>query len=218
MSQASQQQVWKSPKNADGSYTVALFNLGGSTATVTANWSDLGFTGAATVTDLWAQKGLGTVTNSISRSLGSHASALFEVTPGATVGGTLTSAASGRCADDANSTTVNATQLEVWDCNGGVNQKIAYSASAKTLSVVGKCFDAHDNATAAGTHVEIYSCNGGANQQWNVNSNGTITGVQSGLCLDVTGATNPNGSGLELWTCNGGANQKWTLGAGVKVA
>ena len=51
----------------------------------------------------------------------------------------------------------------------------------------------------------IWSCNGGANQQWNVNSNGTITGVQSGLCLDVTGASTANGALVELWTCNGGS-------------
>jgi hypothetical protein len=40
-----------------------------------------------------------------------------------------------------------------------------------------------------GTKAIVWSCNGQANQQWNVNSNGTITGVQSGMCLDVTGAS-----------------------------
>jgi len=47
-------------------------------------------------------------------------------------------------------------------------------------------------------------------QQWNLNSNGTVTGVQSGLCLDVTGAATANGTKVELWTCNGGTNQQWT--------
>ncbi len=45
-----------------------------------------------------------------------------------------------------------------------------------------------------------------------INSNGTITGVQSGLCLDVTGATTADGTPVELWTCNGQTNQQWTLG------
>jgi len=62
-----------------------------------------------------------------------------------------------------------------------------------------------------GSAVQIYSCNGQSNQQWNVNSNGTITGGQSGLCLDVTGASTSNGALVELWTCNGGTNQQWTL-------
>ena len=50
------------------------------------------------------------------------------------------------------------------------------------------------------------------NQQWTVNSNGTITGPQSGLCLDVTSASTANGALAELWTCNGQSNQQWTLG------
>jgi hypothetical protein len=219
VSQATQQQVWRSTRNSDGSYTVAMFNLGGGSASITANFSDLGFTGGATVRNLWGRSSE-TLTNSVTRTLSGHESALFKVTPAAgstQLGGALTSANSGRCADSPGGTTVNATQLIVWDCNGGENQRVTYSASAKTLRVLNKCFDAHDNQTAAGTHVELYDCNGGANQQWNVNSNGTITGVQSGICLDVTGTTNPNGSGLELWTCNGGANQRWTLGSGVRV-
>ncbi|WP_199191457.1 ricin-type beta-trefoil lectin domain protein [Amycolatopsis sp. CA-126428] len=197
-----------------------MFNLGDNTATITANWSDLGFTGNATVRNLWARADAGTSGNSVSRSLVSHESALFKITPSAgstPPGGPLTSANSGRCADAPGGTTVNGTQLAVWDCNGGENQKIAYSTSAKTLKVLNKCFDAHGGGTVSGTHVELYDCNGGANQQWNTNSDGTITGVQSGLCLDVSGTVNPNGSGIQLWACNGGANQRWTLGTGTRV-
>ena len=49
-----------------------------------------------------------------------------------------------------------------------------------------KCLDANGKGTTNGTAVIIWDCNGQANQQWNVNSNGTITGVQSGLCLDAS--------------------------------
>jgi hypothetical protein len=71
--------------------------------------------------------------------------------------------------------------------------------------------DATGGATAPGTNVQIWPCNGGTYQQWTVNSNGTVTGVQSGLCLDVTGASTKEGALLDIWTCNGGSNQKWTL-------
>jgi alpha-galactosidase len=81
ISQASSQQVWFA-NNGDGSYTVALFNLGGSTATVSVNWSSLGFSGAASVRDLWSHTNLGTVTNSFSATLNTHASRLLKVTPG----------------------------------------------------------------------------------------------------------------------------------------
>jgi hypothetical protein len=75
-----------------------------------------------------------------------------------------------------------------------------------------KCLDAYNAGTSNGTTVVIWDCNGQANQQWNINSNGTITSVLSGLCLDVTGASTANGALVELWTCNGGSNQQWTLG------
>jgi hypothetical protein len=214
VAQGAQQQTWWA-YNGDGTYTVGLFNLGGATANVTATWTDLGFTGSAAVRDLWSHTELGTSAGSFTASLPSHGSRLLRVTPSAghgTVGAPMVSKLSGRCADSPQGTTYNTVQLEIWDCNGGMNQNVVYNASSRTLVLEGKCFDAYDNRTAAGTPVEMYDCNGGTNQQWNRNGDGTITGVQSGLCLDVTGATNPNGAGLELWTCNGGGNQQWTLG------
>jgi hypothetical protein len=60
--------------------------------------------------------------------------------------------------------------------------------------------------------VIIWPCDGASNQQWQFNSNGTVTGVQSGLCLDVTGGATTAGTPVEIWTCNGGSNQQWNLG------
>ncbi|ACU75712.1 Ricin B lectin [Catenulispora acidiphila DSM 44928] len=214
VAQGATQQTWWA-YNGDGTYTVGLFNLAGSAANVTANWSDLGFTGGAAVRDLWSRTNLGSSSGKFTASVPAHGSRLLRVTPASghgTIGAPMVSKLSGRCADSPQGTTYNAVQVQVWTCNGGPNQNVTYNSSSKTLVLEGKCFDAHNNQKTAGTHVEIYDCNGGANQQWTKNSNGTITGVQSGLCLDVTGATNPNGSGLELWTCNGGQNQQWTLG------
>jgi hypothetical protein len=51
---------------------------------------------------------------------------------------------------------------------------------------------------------------GCADQQWNLDSDGTVTGRESGLRLDVAGAGTANGTAVELWTCNGGSNQKWS--------
>jgi mannan endo-1,4-beta-mannosidase len=98
-------------------------------------------------------------------------------------GSVLRGTGSGRCLDVPNSSTANGTQVAIWDCSGNANQ--AWTAtSAKQLQVYGnKCLDAYAGGTTAGTRAVIWDCNGGTNQQWNVNSNGTITGVQSGLCL-----------------------------------
>ncbi|HJP79085.1 MAG TPA: glycoside hydrolase family 27 protein [Pseudonocardiaceae bacterium] len=80
VSQSSDQQVWFA-KNPDGSYTVALFNLGSASATVSATWSELGFNGSAHVRDLWAEKNLGKQANGFSATLASHASRLLRVIP-----------------------------------------------------------------------------------------------------------------------------------------
>ncbi|WP_203757649.1 RICIN domain-containing protein, partial [Catellatospora bangladeshensis] len=60
-----------------------------------------------------------------------------------------------------------------------------------------------------GSEIQIYSCNGQANQQWNLNANGTITGVQSGRCLDVWSTA--NGARVQLYDCSGQANQRFSL-------
>ncbi|MDX6331506.1 MAG: hypothetical protein QOI83_3889 [Streptomycetaceae bacterium] len=80
VNQNSDQQVWFS-RNSDGSYVVALFNQSGSPATVTADWSDLGITGAAGVRDLWSHTELGNSTGSFSADLPSHGSRLLRITP-----------------------------------------------------------------------------------------------------------------------------------------
>ncbi|GAX58960.1 RICIN domain-containing protein [Streptomyces olivochromogenes] len=43
-----------------------------------------------------------------------------------------------------------------------------------------------------------------------LNSDGTVTNVDSGLCLDASNAATSQGTSLVLWTCNGGTNQLWS--------
>lgn len=126
-------------------------------------------------------------------------------------GGQIVGGQSGRCVDVPNFSTANGTQVQLWDCSGGTNQRWTYTAN-KQLTVYGnKCLDAYDAGTANGTAVVIWDCHGGLNQQWNLNADGTITGVPSGLCLDANGAATTNGTKIILWSCNGGANQQWSL-------
>ncbi|WP_258171325.1 X2-like carbohydrate binding domain-containing protein [Paenibacillus sp. R14(2021)] len=81
------QQVWYA-NNGDGSYTVGLFNLASSAATVNVNWSDIGLSGSGAVRDLWSHTDLGTFAAGYSSvNLPSHGSRLFKVTA---QGGTVT--------------------------------------------------------------------------------------------------------------------------------
>jgi alpha-galactosidase len=202
---------------SNGDVSVVLFNENASTATISTTAGAIGKSGASsyTLTDLWSGATSST-SGAISASVPGHGVVMYRVA-GGTTGGTGSSTTvirgvgSNRCLDDPNGSTTNGVQLVIWDCNGGSNQ-LWTSTSGNQLQVLGKCLDAFNNQTTAGTKVEIWTCNGGANQQWRFNSDGTITGIQSGLCLDVTGAGTANGALIELWTCNGGSNQKWTRG------
>jgi len=123
---------------------------------------------------------------------------------------TVVGGASGRCVDVPGSTMANGTQVQLWDCHGGTNQRWTFTAG-RQLTVFGtKCLDASGQGTSNGTAAVIWDCNGQANQQWNLNTNGTITGVQSGLCLDASAAATANGTKIQLWSCTGGANQQWS--------
>jgi len=128
-------------------------------------------------------------------------------TPPAGGTGRIVGSQSGRCVDVPNASHNNGTRVQLWDCNGQSNQTWTSTAS-KQLTVYGNmCLDAGGSGNGAG--IQIYSCNGQTNQQWNLNSNGTITGVQSGRCLDVWSTA--NGAQMQLWDCSGQANQQFRL-------
>ncbi|MEU7826749.1 endo-1,4-beta-xylanase [Catellatospora sp. NPDC049133] len=121
--------------------------------------------------------------------------------------GRIVGAQSGRCVDVPNASQTNGTRVQLYDCHNQSNQQWTYT-SGKQLTVYGnRCLDAAGSGN--GAEIQIYSCNGQANQQWNLNSNGTITGVQSGRCLDVWSTA--NGARIQLYDCNGQANQRFSL-------
>ncbi|MFG2791904.1 fibronectin type III domain-containing protein [Streptomyces sp. NPDC048419] len=84
VSQKTSEQVWYA-RNADGSYTVALFNLGKGYADVSADFSDLGISGKAAVRDLWSRRNLGSVGGHFTDNLPPHGSRLLWITPSGTV-------------------------------------------------------------------------------------------------------------------------------------
>ncbi|MFJ7271933.1 non-reducing end alpha-L-arabinofuranosidase family hydrolase [Streptomyces sp. NPDC099050] len=138
-------------------------------------------------------------------------------TPGGTGAGAIKGVASGRCIDINGFTTVNGTQAQLWDCNGQTNQRWTHTSGKQLMIYGNKCLEATANGTANGTAVAIGDCNGGAGQQWNINTNGTIAGVQSGLCLDAVGAATANRTKIQLHSCWSGSNQKWTGPSGTST-
>jgi poly(3-hydroxybutyrate) depolymerase len=121
----------------------------------------------------------------------------------------LRSQSADRCLDVSGANSSNGAQMIIWDCHTGTNQQ--FTQAGQTLRVMGRCLDVPSNA-APGARARIWDCTGGANQQWNVNTDGTVSNVQTGLCLDVDGASTANGAAVIVWSCHIGANQRWARG------
>lgn len=214
----SQQQVWVAA-NGDGTYTVALFNLGGSAATVTANWTDVGFSGTADVRDLWSHTDLGSSTGSFSATLNSHASRLLKVTPASGFHYTamhygIVNASTGQYLDVSGASTANGASIVTAPASSGADQqwqlvptgdgyyKIVNVNSGDLLNIPGA-------TSTSGTQLIQWNDDNGTNSQWHVtpNSNGsyTISARSDGEDVDVSSPA------VVQATPSGAASQQWTL-------
>ena len=122
-------------------------------------------------------------------------------------GAELFNSGSATCLDDPNASRANGVKLQVWDCNGRVQQNWTLPTGPMTSAIPRMCADDSDASTANGAKVQIWSCNGQRSQQWTAMLDGTIR-VQ-GKCLDVVNHGTANGSKVQLWSCNGTGNQLW---------
>jgi hypothetical protein len=133
-------------------------------------------------------------------------------TPGQnTAWATIVGAQSNRCVDIDGSTPVNGAAAQLWDCDGTTKQHFTYT-TGKQLMVAGtKCLSADGEGTGRGTAVVVSDCTDRPSQKWDIKSDGSIVGVQSGMCMDAVWNLTGNGTRLILWPCHGGVNQRWTL-------
>ncbi|MDH6117703.1 alpha-galactosidase [Kitasatospora sp. GAS204A] len=213
-----QQQVWSAP-NGDGSYTVALFNLSSSAATVTAHFPDLGFSGSATVRDLWSHTELGSSTGTFSATLNPHASRLLRVTPSTGSHYTalhynLVNAASGQYLGVSGASTGNDAGLIQAPADGTADQQWQLvptgDGSYKIDNVnSGLLANIPGNSTTTGTQLVQYQDDNAANSRWKLTSTGngsyTVTARSDGQNIDV------NGTSVVQAAPNGGADQQWKL-------
>lgn len=212
-----QQQVWVAA-NGDGSYTVALFNLGSGSATVTANWTDVGFGGSASVRDLWSHTELGSFTGSFSATLNSHASRLLKVTPASGFHyasmpyGIVNS--SGQYLDVSGASTADSATIVQAPATSGTDQqwqlvptgdgyyKIVNVNSGKQLNIPGA-------TSTSGTQLIQYHDDDGTNAQWRITATGngsyTLAARSDGENVDVSG------SAVVQATASTAASQQWTL-------
>ncbi|MEU5418309.1 RICIN domain-containing protein [Streptomyces sp. NPDC001407] len=126
----------------------------------------------------------------------------------------LVTSISGRCMEDPGYVLTNGTQIALWDCNGGANQKWSSTGSG-TVTIQNKCLDVANGATGAktpGTRIILWDCNGSPTQNWTLNTGATgpIRNVSSGLCVDTAMGTGGGGVPLVVWNCVNSPSQAWT--------
>ncbi|MBV1855578.1 ricin-type beta-trefoil lectin domain protein [Catellatospora tritici] len=115
-----------------------------------------------------------------------------------------------RCLDVPNSSTVNGTQLQIFDCNGSSAQRWTRTASAELRVYGARCLDVNANGSANGTRIQLWTCNNTAAQHFTFGADGTIRHQASGKCVDVTSSGTANGTLVQLYACNGTGAQRWT--------
>jgi alpha-galactosidase len=218
-----QLQAWYAP-NGDGSYTVALFNLSGATATVSVNWQDIGFTGSsASVHDDWSHTDMGTFATGYSASLPTHGTTLLKVTPTGPV-------------------TYTALSYNVVNANSGMNLAVSGNSSTAGAGIVQQTADnaldqewqlvpvgdgtykvinrnSHLQLTAPsasqGAQLTQNTDDNATDSHWRLTPTGsgsyTMSTPSDGMLADVSGASTTAGAQVIQWPSNGGANQHWTL-------
>jgi hypothetical protein len=219
-----QQQVWSAP-DPDGSYTVALFNLTGSTAPVTARWADVGFSGSATLHDLWNHTDLGTAAGSFTASIPAHGVRLLKVTPAAGSAVTalhynLVNTASGKYLDVSGGATgdgaavvqqsANAADDQQWQLlpTGDGFYKLSNVRSGKLLNIPG-------GTSAPGTALIQYHDDDSAGSQWKLTPDGSgsyaVTARLDGENADLAGGSTADGTAVVQAAAGAASTQKWKL-------
>jgi autotransporter-associated beta strand protein len=150
-------QIWRAAE-ADGSYAVAFFNLGSTSANVSVTWAQLGFTNAADVQDLWSGTDWGLQAAGWTTNLPSHGSALYRIAPLYPATRFLAAAAGNLIAGGATTSTVN-------EASGGVKVGSLGNGGTLTFNNV--------TAPAAGSYnLTFFYENGDTNRVADISING----------------------------------------------
>jgi hypothetical protein len=139
------------------------------------------------------------------------------------------------CLDLSGGSATPGTAIEVWGCNGGLNQQWIFDPLTGAIMWGGNggdpplCIDSHD--MSPGTNLIVWGCNGQDQQVWGYDSSMqtlyltksmatdlTTNGMHpfASGCMDLSQGIWKEGSGaVGVWNCNRCWNQQWILGAGV---
>jgi hypothetical protein len=129
---------------------------------------------------------------------------------------TITSGYNGKCLDaDLNTIAANGTKVQLWHCNGSLQQEWYVDQNANGLATIrsaysGRCVDAAVTAPPTnGTPAALWDCNATNHQQWILRGE-SIYNAADMQALDADLNTiNADGTKVQVWSFNGLQQQQW---------
>lgn len=119
---------------------------------------------------------------------------------------------SGKCLDDPYSRTANGIQLDIWNCNGQVNQRWYSPPSPIVSEIPGTCLTGRGIDAPNGSTVLVARCTSDpatptAAEEWTL-AGGTLR--SQGKCLDVLHHGTATGTPVQVYSClSGDTAQQW---------
>ncbi|MBI2374817.1 MAG: ricin-type beta-trefoil lectin domain protein [Deltaproteobacteria bacterium] len=115
---------------------------------------------------------------------------------------------SGECPEDP-------TNLQLYDCNGGINQQFEFREDGSVHSRWGDlCWSADpEREPLPGDRLQLRRCDGRPNQEFDVPRDGTVRHRLTGLCVEVQFSDRApwNGDRVRLATCHARVNQRFSI-------
>jgi len=112
------------------------------------------------------------------------------------------------------------TAIDLWDCNGLVNQAWSWASDDTQIKLgghnePGMCIDLPDANPYNGNLLQLWGCNGGDGQQWDWDSGVIRYHADPNYCIDLPAGDTGNGNRLWLWECNDQDSQNWYIYKGA---
>lgn len=104
----------------------------------------------------------------------------------------------------------NGGRIQVWECNGSIQQRWKFDEVGRLVNEGGKCLDAHlPDLKTDGGKVQTWDCVDVVQQKWTLSENGALVNG-GGKCLDVNlPEFKTDGGKVQLWECVDVVQQRW---------
>jgi hypothetical protein len=122
-----------------------------------------------------------------------------------------------KCMDIVGGKAVNGASVQIWNCNGNMNQKFIWCSDGRIVSAINDnmCLDVPGGEFSKPSNLQIWNCNGKPGQYWEYDGNSmAIFPAKAGekMCMDVSGGSANPGAPINLYYCSPGGTwqaEKW---------